>query len=433
MPFKRLNYVEPLTLYSALRDLDMPFILRSAEKDSRKARYTYVSAMPEFRVEVSGRGTFVDGERVSMTTNPFSALKVLSKDHVAGERFRGGFVGYIAYDSVHNYVEGSIEESSIFGYYPWTFVYDHLTGDFGIFYLKEPPFDPETMVRRAKQGVEYAPGGSSIISVDAREEEFLEMVEKGKEYIYSGDVFQVVLSREYTLKTDKDPVEVYERLVSINPSPYTFLLEFKKTLVGASPETLGSVEGRTFRVNPIAGTVMRGKNGDEDEILRKSLLRDEKERAEHVMLVDLARNDVRKVSKPGSVRLVRFFDVLKYSHVQHIESEVTGELEDGMTPYDAIEAAFPAGTLTGAPKIRAMEIIDELEKSRRRVYGGAVGYFSATGDADFAIAIRMAEIEGNIARVRAGAGIVADSVPEREFMETENKMKAVLAALGVVG
>ncbi|GAB6134755.1 anthranilate synthase component I [Thermococcus prieurii] len=430
MPFKSLRYVDPLDLYSALRDFDMPFILRSAEKGDRKARFTYVSAMPEFRVEVSGGGTFVDGEKASDETNPFRALKGLMNDSVEGNRFLGGFVGYIAYDAVHNYVKGDIEEPSVFGYYPWVFVYDHVRNTFGFFYLREPPFDPEAVVRRAGGG-KRSGGGSSIVSADAGIEEFVEMVERGKEYIRSGDVFQVVLSREYRVETDLDPLEVYERLVSINPSPYTFLLEFGKTVVGASPETMGSVEGKTFRINPIAGTAPRGRTPEEDEKIRRRLLSDEKERAEHVMLVDLARNDVRRVSEAGSVRLVRFFDVLRYSHVQHIESEVVGELREGFTAFDAMEAAFPAGILTGAPKIRAMEIIDELERSRRRVYGGAVGYFSATGDADLAIAIRMAEID-RVARVRAGAGIVADSVPEREYEETENKMKAVLKALGVV-
>lgn len=432
MPFKRLRYVDPVDLYSALRDFEMPFILRSAEKGSEKARFTYVSAVPEFVVEVSGKGTLVDGETVSHESNPFRALKGLMREKVKGNRFLGGFVGYVAYDAVHNYIGGEIEEPSVFGYYPWTFVYDHASGTFGFFYLQEPPFDPELVVTRARRtGRESTGGGSSVISTDAGFDDFIEMVEKGKEYIRSGDVFQVVLSREYRIKTDLDPLEIYERLVAINPSPYTFLLEFGKTVVGASPETMGSVEGRLFKINPIAGTAPRGRSREEDDALRKCLLSDEKERAEHVMLVDLARNDVRRVSKAGSVRLVRFFDVLRYSHVQHIESEVGGELRDDVTAFDAMEAAFPAGTLTGAPKIRAMEIIDELEKSRRRVYGGAVGYFSTTGDADLAIAIRMAEID-RVVRVRAGAGIVADSVPEKEYLETENKMKAVLKALGVV-
>ena len=431
MPLVKLGKVDPLRLYSALREMEMPFMLRSAEKDDRKARYTYLSANPEFVVEVRDKGTYVDGRKVSDERNPFMALKDLMPDKAEGRRFLGGFVGYISYDSVHSIIGGGIGESSVFGYYPWTFIYDHKRKEMGFFYLREPPFDPKELVRDGEDRGEES-GDSEIISTDADREKFIEMVEKGKEYIYSGDVFQVVLSREYRVKTSMEPLELYNRLVEINPSPYTFILEFGKTVVGASPETMGSVEGRTFRINPIAGTAPRGKTEEEDEELRRKLLSDEKERAEHVMLVDLARNDVRQVSKAGSVKLVRFFDVLKYSHVQHIESEVIGELEDGKGAFDAMMAAFPAGTLTGAPKIRAMEIIDELEKSPRGIYGGAVGYFSTTGDADLAIAIRMAEMKDGMARVRAGAGIVADSVPEREFTETENKMRAVLKALGVV-
>ncbi|NJE07486.1 anthranilate synthase component I [Thermococcus sp. M39] len=354
--------------------------------------------------------------------------KTIKKD-----RFFGGLVGYIAYDAVHNYIEGNIVEPSVFGFYRHGFIYDHLTNEFYFFSLDDhSELNPDTIVSRAKRiQYELSNKSSDLIGCDAKEDEFIEIVQKGKEYIFAGDVFQVVLSREYTINTDMDPLSIYMNLRKINPSPYMFLLEFQeKILVGASPETMASVEGKTVKINPIAGTAPRGKNKQEDLEIERKLLNDEKERAEHVMLVDLARNDVRRVSKPGSVRLVRFFDVVRYSHVMHIESEVVGELAEDKTMFDAIEAAFPAGTLTGAPKIRAIEIIDELEKSPRRVYGGAVGYFSVTGWADFAIAIRMVEMEGKIARVRAGAGIVADSIPEKEFIETENKMKAVLKALG---
>ncbi|MCD6275137.1 MAG: anthranilate synthase component I [Thermoplasmata archaeon] len=431
MPFKKLSYVEPLKLYAALREYPMPFILHSAEKDSRKSRYTYISAAPEFRVEVDERGTHVDGTKISHERKPFVSLRKLMKDRVTGTRFAGGFAGYIAYDAVHNYVEGRVDEPSVFGYYPWVFIYDYARKELEIFYLREPPFDPERIVSWARDERMENDGCASLKGTDADMDTFTDMVERGKEHILAGDVFQVVLSREYRLSVDMSPLKIYENLTRINPSPYTFLLEFKKAVVGASPETMASVEGRRVRINPIAGTVSRGKTEAEDEELRRKLLRDEKERAEHVMLVDLARNDVRRVSKPGSVRLVRFFDVLRYSHVQHIESEVIGELEDDKDSFDAMEAAFPAGTLTGAPKLRAMEIIEVLERSRRGIYGGAVGYFSATGDADFAIAIRMLEMEGKEAKVRAGAGIVADSVPAREYMETEHKMAAVLRALGV--
>ena len=258
----------------------------------------------------------------------------------------------------------------------------------------------------------------------------MEDVERAKEHVYAGDVFQVVISRKYTLKTDMEAFHIYLNLRELNPSPYMFCLEFDTAIVGSSPETLASVFDGVLKVNPIAGTAKRGKNPEEDRMIAEKLLYDEKEKAEHLMLVDLARNDVRKVCRAGSVKVERFMDVLKYSHVMHIESEVTGVLEEGRDVFDAISACFPAGTLTGAPKIRAIELIDEIERSKRGIYGGAVGYFSR--DADFAIAIRMAEIDGDRVTVRAGAGIVADSVPEKEFYETERKMGAVLEALRVV-
>ncbi len=430
MRVQKLDFVDPLKLYSVLRDYDFPFILESLEKHEKKARFTYVSANPEFVVEVDGRGTKVDGKFVGKETNPFRALKDLMKLDGDGERFVGGFVGYVAYDAVHNFVEGSIEEPSVFGYYDGVFVYDHVSGNF--YFLGESDFDAEKVVEKAKRTeFDDEEGGSEILKCDADREKFVEMVLKAKEYIFAGDAFQIVLSREYEIDTDLSAFQIYRNLREINPSPYMFCLEFGKDVVGASPETMASVEGNIVKINPIAGTAPRGKDEEEDRRIAEELLSDEKERAEHVMLVDLARNDVRRVSKAGSVRVTMFMEVIRYSHVQHIESEVIGELEEGMTAFDAMEAAFPAGTLTGAPKIRAMEIIDELERSRRRVYGGCVGYFSKNGWADMAVAIRMVEID-DVCRVRAGAGIVADSKPEKEFMETERKMRAVMKALGVV-
>jgi anthranilate synthase component 1 len=435
MLVQKLDYVNPLKLYNVLReDADFPFILESAGKHERKARYTYVSVNPKFVVEVDGKGTRIDGKRVSDETNPFKALKELFEVKTDGERFMGGFVGYVAYDAVHNFIDGSIDEPSVFGYYEDVFIYDHISNTF--YYLSmdnslENSKNAERLVRKAKRTkIEEEDGGSDILRCDADRDDFVDMVLKAKEYIFAGDAFQIVLSREYEINTDLSPFQIYRNLRSINPSPYMFLLEFGKDVVGSSPETMASVEGNIVKINPIAGTAPRGKSEEEDRKIAEVLLSDEKERAEHVMLVDLARNDVRRVSKAGSVRVTMFMEVIKYSHVQHIESEVVGELEDGMTAFDAMEAAFPAGTLTGAPKIRAMEIIDELEKSKRRVYGGCVGYFSANGWADMAIAIRMVEID-DVCRVRAGAGIVADSKPEKEFMETERKMSAVLKAMGL--
>jgi len=428
--FRKIEYVDPIKLYSVVRDEDFPFILESAGKHERKARYTYISFNPKFVVEVDGRGTKVDGRLISRESNPFRVLKRFLRVEEGGERFVGGLVGYIAYDAVHNYIGGEVSEPSVFGYYENVFVYDHISNR--LYFMGDDDFKAEKYVERARRAeIGKGNGGSDVLNCDADRDDFIEMVMRAKDYIYAGDAFQIVLSREYRIRTDLDPFEIYVNLRSINPSPYMFCLEFGKDLVGASPETMASVEGRIVKINPIAGTAPRGRDNREDEEIAMRLLSDEKERAEHVMLVDLARNDVRRVSKAGSVRVTMFMEVIKYSHVQHIESEVIGELEDDKDAFDAMEAAFPAGTLTGAPKIRAMEIIDELEKSKRRVYGGCVGYFSKNGWADMAIAIRMVEID-NVCRVRAGAGIVADSVPEREYMETERKMSAVLKAMGVV-
>jgi anthranilate synthase component 1 len=270
-----------------------------------------------------------------------------------------------------------------------------------------------------------------------RRETYEQAVRTAKQHVLDGDMYQGVISRRRELEGTVDPLAFYEALRSINPSPYMYLLGHDAlTIVGASPETLVSVRDRQVVANPIAGTCARGSSPVDDRRLAGEMLADDKERSEHTMLVDLARNDVRRVSEPGSVRVGEFMNVLKYSHVQHIESTVSGELTAEADAYDATRAAFPAGTLSGAPKIRAMEIIDDLERQPRGVYGGGVGYYSWTGDADFAIVIRTATIrqaesaqaEHHIT-LQAGAGIVADSDPASEFDETEQKMSAVLAAL----
>ncbi len=428
MGFKKLEKADPVKIYSVLREERYPFIFESAEKDSRRARYTYISANPDFIIEIGENGAYIDGERVSDEKNPFKFLKSF-QINARGERFSGGFAGYISYDSVLNEIGENIEKSSVFGYYSSFFIYDHLKNS--LLYSGKEIKWAEGVVKKAKRAeTEKIDGETSKIKTDADIDEFVEDVERAKEHVYAGDVFQVVISRKYTLKTDMEAFHIYLNLRELNPSPYMFCLEFDTAIVGSSPETLASVFDGVLKVNPIAGTAKRGKNPEEDRMIAEKLLYDEKEKAEHLMLVDLARNDVRKVCRAGSVKVERFMDVLKYSHVMHIESEVTGVLEEGRDVFDAISACFPAGTLTGAPKIRAIELIDEIERSKRGIYGGAVGYFSR--DADFAIAIRMAEIDGDRVTVRAGAGIVADSVPEKEFYETERKMGAVLEALRVV-
>ncbi|WP_290596110.1 MULTISPECIES: anthranilate synthase component I [unclassified Archaeoglobus] len=407
------DYVEPVKLYAAIRDESYPFILESAEK-SGKARYTYISFNPLYTVEI-GKRTKVDREVVSKVSDPFEALK--------GIHVKGLLVGYVAYEAVNNYIGKKVEDPSFFGCYDGYFVYDH--------YLRKlfsvNVENADRIVERAKRiGVEGGEAEAEVLRAGS-EEEFLKMVEKGKEQIFEGEIYQIVLSREYVVRTDLNPFQIYLNLRKTNPSPYMFLLEFDKALIGSSPETMGRVEGNHFIINPIAGTARRIE-GREEEIAKR-LLNDEKERAEHIMLVDLARNDVRKVCRAGSVRVSKFMEVVNYPNVLHIESEVVGELKAGLTHFDAMKAAFPAGTVTGAPKLRAIELIDEIERDRRGVYAGAVGYFSENVS-DLAIAIRMVEYDGKC-RVRAGAGIVADSIPEKEFLETENKIARVLKAVGL--
>lgn len=255
-------------------------------------------------------------------------------------------------------------------------------------------------------------------------------VERAKEYIRAGDCFQVVPSRRVARPVGVPPFEVYRALRSINPSPYMFHLALGDfAVVGASPEMLVRVEQGEVAVHPIAGTRRRDANPTVDAALEVELRADEKERAEHVMLVDLGRNDVGRVSEPGSVRVSQFLDVERYSHVMHLVSHVTGRLRTGLTPYDALRAGFPAGTVSGAPKVRAMQIVAELEGQRRGVYAGAVGHFGFDGTLDTCIAIRTLVLKDGVAYAQAGAGIVADSRPDAEFEETENKLGAVLRAL----
>ncbi len=261
-------------------------------------------------------------------------------------------------------------------------------------------------------------------------EEYTEAVRKAKEAIRAGEGFQVVLSQRFEMRTEADPLDVYRVLRATNPSPYMYLLRLDGfDIVGSSPESLVTVRDGVATAHPIAGTRRRGADPDEDARLEKDLLADDKERAEHVMLVDLGRNDLGRVCRPGSVHVVDFFRVERYSHVMHIVSTVTGRLAEGRTAFDAVTACFPAGTLSGAPKPRAMELIEELEPTRRGLYGGVVGYLDFAGDADTAIAIRTALMRDGTAYVQAGAGIVADSDPVAEDTECVNKAGAVLAAI----
>ena len=276
----------------------------------------------------------------------------------------------------------------------------------------------------------------SVVS-RTRREDFLASVETAKERIRAGDIFQVVVSQRFELETAADPLDVYRVLRSLNPSPYMYLLQLERvggapyTVVGSSPEALVKVQERRAYTHPIAGSRPRGATPEEDAELESELLADEKERAEHLMLVDLARNDLARVCVAGTVEVTEFMRVERFSHIMHIVSSVEGDLRDDATAVDVFRSTFPAGTLSGAPKPRALEIIDELEPAQRGVYGGVVGYFGFGGDADLAIAIRTATIMDGVARVQAGGGLVADSVPESEFIESQNKAAAPLRAVAI--
>ena len=268
------------------------------------------------------------------------------------------------------------------------------------------------------------------IKSNISKKQFLENVKKAKKYIQIGDIFQVVLSQRFETKLTKKPLSIYKRLRLTNPSPFMFYFNFNDfQIIGASPEILVRLRDNKVTIRPIAGTRPRGKNLSEDNFFKRDLLSDKKEISEHLMLLDLGRNDIGKISKINTVKVTEQFKIEKYSHVMHIVSNVTGEFDKKKSKYDTLMAGFPAGTVSGAPKIRAMEIIDELEKNKRKIYAGGIGYFSANGDFDTCIALRTALAKNGKYYVQAGAGIVADSIPEKEFQETVNKSKALIKAL----
>ena len=492
----------PLSAYAALDDRsDYGFLLESAEKTpssdpegaftadgggtDRHARFSFVGYDPDAVVSVTGREVTVeslggsaaelvaetagldgDGDVLDALRTALPDLERVGFPDVDRQHLDGGLVGFLAYDAVYDLwldevgVErpDPIVPDAEFVLTTRTLAFDHAENvvklvctpvvaadDPGATYdaLLDEARDVERTL--AEAGDPATGGFVREGETTAPREEYEDAVRAAKEHVLDGDIYQGVVSRKRELTGDIDPLGLYESLRAVNPSPYMYLLRHgDRSIVGASPETLVSVGGERVVSNPIAGTCPRGTSPVEDRRLAGEMLADGKERAEHTMLVDLARNDVRRVSDPGSVRVEEFMNVLKYSHVQHIESTVTGRLATDATPgaggdrsppfdaFDATRATFPAGTLTGAPKVRAMEVIDRLERDPRGVYGGGVGYYSWSGDAEFAIVIRTATVEaGDPDRitVQAGAGIVADSDPASEYEETEQKMGGVLDAI----
>ena len=388
------------------------------------------------RDEITGEGN------KQHVTDPLSAIQQALKSQVLLNkefRFIGGAVGYISYDVVRYWEKLPLKTRDDTGFpdvqmgvFDDGIVFDHKEKTAYYYFLGEDHFD-----EIARLGTKS--GSSETLSfsqpkVNITKEYFEHAVEKAKEYVRQGDIFQVVLSKRYDFRVQGDLIAFYRSLRAINPSPYMYFFKSgDRQIVGSSPEMLVRVENRTVETFPIAGTRPVADSPAENKRLAQDLLSDPKERAEHVMLVDLARNDVGKIAAYGSVRVPEFMQVHKYSHVQHIVSRVMGNLREGCQSYDALKAVFPAGTVSGAPKPRAMEIIEELELARRGPYAGAVGYFSYNGNADFAITIRTLFADKEEAHIQAGAGIVADSVPEREWLETENKTEALMKALEVAG
>jgi anthranilate synthase component 1 len=455
----------PVGVYRKLAaDRPGTFLLESAENGRSWSRWSFVGVRSPAALTVrDGEAVWTGKPPVGLPSggDPMQALRetieVLRTDPLPDlPPLTGGMVGFVGYDSVRR-LERLPELAQDDLQLPEMVMLlatdlaalDHHSGSITLIANAVNWDDsPERVdaayddaVRRLDEmteelSAEVPPSVSTLRPAEVRlrrrrtPEEFGAAVETAKEAIRAGEAFQVVLSQRFEVDTTADALDVYRVLRTTNPSPYMYLLRLEGfDIVGASPEALVTVREGKATAHPIAGTRWRGADPDEDALLEKDLLADAKERAEHLMLVDLGRNDLGRVCRPGSVHVVDFFKVERYSHVMHIVSTVTGELDEGRTAFDAVAACFPAGTLSGAPKPRAMELIEELEPTRRGLYGGIVGYLDFAGDADTAIAIRTALVRDGVAYVQAGAGIVADSNPQAEDTECLNKARAVLAAI----
>ena len=469
----------PVSAFRKVEEGDWAFLFESVVGGERVGRYSFVGAGPFRKFEAAGDrtrtqvgdGPWAEGTSADPLKDLEDLIAAYRAPHLPGlPRFSGGAVGYAGYDTVR-YVErlpnAPPDDRGIpdlcFGLFDRMVIFDHINKTVAVVAhwivdrgegrgaseeelragyaatcrrvdelvarLEAPAADPplRDINPHAPRPMPLAP-----IQSNFTQDGFEAAVRAAVEYINAGDIFQVVLSQRFTAETTAHPFDVYRALRVINPSPFMFYLRAGDvTLVGASPEIMCRVEGGEVTNRPLAGTRPRGATPDDDKRLAAELLADPKERSEHIMLVDLARNDVGRVSELGTVRIGDLLTVERYSHVMHLSSTVTGTLRAGLTAFDALRASLPAGTLSGAPKVRAMEVIDELEPHRRGPYGGAVGYVDFGGDMDTCIALRTMVIQGRTAYVQAGAGIVADSVPASEYQETVNKAMSLLRALEV--
>ncbi|MFH0828482.1 MAG: anthranilate synthase component I, partial [Candidatus Omnitrophota bacterium] len=473
----------PVSSFLKLKKDEYAFLFESVEGREKIARYSFLGTKPSLIFRSKGKDVEVicrDKNACSGAWNPKNAsgklasgsdpLAVIEKlmsgfkpAPVKGlPRFSGGFVGYMGYDCVrffeklpdNNPDELNVPDA-VFILTGTILLFDHINHTIKIVSNCFLPRDGtkvslarlkeiyEEAIKRIKAiekdlgqptGLRSIETGESALKIkitsNFEKSEFCGIVDKAKKYIKNGDIIQAVLSQRFKARIKRQPLDIYRRLRSLNPSPYMFFLNLKElVLIGASPELLVRCEDGLVRARPIAGTRARGKDEAHDQALEKELLNDEKEKAEHLMLVDLGRNDIGRVCKTGTVKVDNFMSVERYSHVMHIVSEVSGVLDKKYTAYDVLRACFPAGTVSGSPKVRAMEIIDELENTKRGPYAGSVGYFSFSGNLDTCITIRTICVKGNTAYIQAGAGIVADSRGEKEYLETINKAKALFEAI----
>ncbi|MFA9455530.1 anthranilate synthase component I [Halalkalibacter sp. AB-rgal2] len=456
----------PVQIVHQLGD-QVSFLLESKDEHSPWSRYSFIGINPIFElIEDNGVYSFMNLEKGKILTelhtfqeafdSMMAYLKVQPIDIAIP--FRGGAVGYMSYDAIET-IEPTLTrhvDDRIAHYHflvcETLIAYDHIKKELTILVHARPDEGEEELAySRAKAEIDrvsqlleqpqaplllkHLPETDDEVTFDGvisnyKRTDFLRDVEQIKEYIRAGDVFQAVLSQRFEMNVTSSALNIYRVLRMINPSPYLFYLKFNTMeVVGSSPERLVQVQDGHVEIHPIAGTRKRGKTEEEDQALATDLLADEKERAEHYMLVDLARNDVGRIAEYGSVETPTLLEIGKFSHVMHIISKVTGQLQKSTKPLEALMASFPAGTVSGAPKIRAMEILHELEPTERGVYAGAIGYLGFDGNIDSCIAIRTMVIKNQTAYIQAGAGVVADSVPEREYEETQNKAKALIRAV----
>ncbi|MGT2960419.1 anthranilate synthase component I [Streptococcus caballi] len=433
----------PISAYMRVRG-NHKVILESIPRDRENARFSIIAYNPVFEVKYQNGTLYENGRAIE--ADPLDYMSQLTvKQHSSDLPFAGGAIGFVGYDMVGLYEDiGQIPEDTIgtpdlhFFIYESYLIFDHKKEK--IFVVEDSIYSKRSndAVRQSlakvisdlqRQAVnEFSPQDLESLTFKNHLEqaEFEEMVTKAKELIRQGDMFQCVLSQRFSSDFSGDPLDYYRNLRVTNPSNYLYFYDFEDyQIIGASPESLVSVKDSIVTTNPIAGTRPRGKSDEEDSKLADDLLQDVKETAEHRMLVDLGRNDIGKIAKNGSVRLTKYMEVEFFRYVMHLTSVVKAELLDELSAMDALKSTLPAGTVSGAPKIRAMKRIYELEKEKRGIYAGAIGYLSASGDMDFAIAIRTMILKNNKAYVQAGAGIVYDSLPENEFYETINKAKAM--------